>query len=93
MGGRQGQAEHGPGVPRVDDAVVVELRGHEERVGLALDLGLDRSRALRVGVLVERRGRRDAPTGPPTIDSTPASCAAPITASLAPGQANTSRGS
>jgi len=28
-----------------------------------------------------------------TMDSTPASCAAPITASLAPGQANTNRGS
>jgi hypothetical protein len=29
----------------------------------------------------------------PTIESTPASCGAPITASFAPGQANISRGS
>src|SRR6266487_999129 len=52
--GRQGHAEDGPGVARVDDAVVVEPRGDEEGVRLGLDLGLDRGGAGPVRVLVER---------------------------------------
>ena len=57
-------AEHGPGVARVDDAVVVEPGGDEEGVRLGLDLGLDRGGAGPVRLLVERlpggRGRRPA---------------------------------
>jgi hypothetical protein len=92
--GRERHAEHGAGVAGVDDAVVVEPGGDEEGVGLGLDLRLDRRGPPPVGVLVERR----APGTPfdearPTIDITPASCAAPITASFAPGQAKISRGS
>src|SRR5947207_15442717 len=62
--GRQGQAQDGPGVARVDDAVVVQPGGDEEGVRLGLDLGLDRGGALAVGLLVERpaggRGRGPA---------------------------------
>ena len=62
--GRQRDAEHGAGVAGVDDAVVVEPGGDGERVGLGLDLRLDRGGAGAVGVLVERpalrRGRRPA---------------------------------
>src|SRR3989442_3654960 len=43
--GRQGQTEDGPGVARVDDAVVVQPGGDEEGVRLGLDLGLDRGGA------------------------------------------------
>src|SRR5215472_6959119 len=52
--GRQGQAQDGAGVARVDDAVVVQPRGDEEGVRLGLDLSLDRGRAGPVRLLVER---------------------------------------
>src|SRR6516165_12693869 len=52
--GRQGHAEDGPGVARVDDAVVVQPRGDEEGVRLGLDLSLDRGGAGPVRLLVER---------------------------------------
>src|SRR6266480_3582221 len=51
--GRQGQAEDGPGVARVDDAVVVQPGGDEEGVRLGLDLGLDLRGAGPVRLLVE----------------------------------------
>src|SRR5436305_2711685 len=50
--GRQGQAEDGPGVARVDDAVVVQTGGDEESVRLGRDLGLGRGSSGHVRVIV-----------------------------------------
>src|ERR1700729_4530441 len=49
----QRHAEHGTGVARVDDPVVVEPRADEERARLVLDLSLDLFAALLVGGHVE----------------------------------------
>jgi hypothetical protein len=38
VAGRQGDAEHGAGVARVDDAVVVQQAGVEQIPGLGLDM-------------------------------------------------------
>jgi hypothetical protein len=78
----QRQAERGAGVPRVDDAVVVEA-------SICASIA-----AVRARPASSSNGRPVAAAlARPTIDITPASCAAPITASLAPGQANRNRGS
>src|SRR5258708_57383 len=50
---RQGDAKDGAGVAGVDDAVVVDLAGHEERVRLTGDLVLDGRPLLGVGLVVE----------------------------------------
>ena len=50
----QAHAQHRAGVARVDDAVVVQLAGHEQRQRLALDLVLDLLAHRLVGLLVER---------------------------------------
>src|SRR5690606_19491310 len=52
--GRERHAQHGAGVARVDDPVVVEPCGDGERVRLLLDLRLDGGGALAVRLLVER---------------------------------------
>ena len=90
--GRERDAQHGAGVARVDDPVVVEPGGDGERVGLGLDLRLDRGGA-RPSASSSNGLPCAAADALPTIDSTPASCAAPMTASFAPGQANINRGS
>ena len=77
---RQTHAEHGARVARVDDAVVVDLAGHEQRQRLALDLLLGGLALDGVGFFVERTARGRGPTRRATIDITPASCSGPMIA-------------
>src|SRR5271170_3882842 len=53
VGGGEGHPEYVPGSARVDHPVVVQPRCHEERMGLPLDLLLDRAAPLLVGLLIE----------------------------------------
>src|SRR3954468_17318186 len=58
---RQRHAEHRAGVARVDDAVVVDPRGEEQRLRLRLDLVLDdlpHRRVLLLVVVLAARYRR-----------------------------------
>src|SRR5262249_40427391 len=100
----QAEPDDGPGVAGVDDPVVVDAPRQEQRQRLGLDLGLDQLPHLGVGgpLAAPAPGRRrGAPRGWPwaaaeprvTSEITPASCAGPITADLALGQANRKRGS
>jgi len=63
VNGRQSDPQHGAGVTRVDDAVVVQAGADEEGVRLALDLRLDLLPPLLVGlgVVVTPGGLRRGP--------------------------------
>src|SRR5581483_12421388 len=53
MADRQRDAEHGPGVPGIDHAVVEQLPAHVRGERLRLDPGLELGPLGRVGLLVE----------------------------------------